>query len=114
MQPYRKSLSKGPIEERTAEDDDIPVLNNFDNIAVDEISAEEIPEPRSAESLESAPEPGKYPYLQSKCYKFAFLQSRTSLSKVAVFLSFWTGFAVKSWTISLAGDSLEPSQICVL
>ena len=88
MQPYRKSLSKGPIEERTAEDDDIPVLNNFDNIAVDEISAEEIPEPRSAESLESAPEPGKYPYLQSKCYKFAFLQSRTSLSKVAVFLSF--------------------------
>ena len=47
---------------------------DFDNIAVDEISAEEIPEPRSAESLESAPEPGKYPYLQSKCYKFAFLQ----------------------------------------
>ena len=62
--PYVK---KGPIEQRTAVDDDIPVLNNFDNIAVDEISAEEIPEPRSAESLESVPEPGKYPYLQSKC-----------------------------------------------
>ena len=78
-------MSKGPIEQRTAEDDDIPVMSNFDNIAVDEISAEEVPEPRSAESLESAPEPGKYPYLQSKCYKFAFLQSRTSLSKVSVF-----------------------------
>ena len=37
------------------------MLNNFDNIAVDEVSAEEIPEPQSAESLEAAPEPGKYP-----------------------------------------------------
>ena len=45
------------------------MLNNFDNIAVDEVSAEEIPEPQSAESLEAAPEPGKYPYLQSKMLK---------------------------------------------
>jgi len=54
--PPPTPYSKGPIEQRTAEDDDIPVLNNFDNIAVDEISAEEIPEQQSAESLEAAPE----------------------------------------------------------
>ena len=47
------------------------MLNNFDNIAVDEISAEEIPEPQSAESLEAAPEPGKYPqYVKTPVYSY--------------------------------------------
>ena len=39
---------------------------------MDEISAEEIPEPQSAESLEAAPEPGKIPLYTMQIKKKTF------------------------------------------